>query len=145
MRIKTLLSGLLLLGMLWTNPAAAEGQAPSPVDQGAVQSVIDSQIRAFLAEDGEKAFSFAAPIIKQKFGNASNFMRMVEIGYPPVYAPQEFSFGKVEQRGDQIVQEVLLTVPDGSQSLALYKLQKMEDGSWKINAVFLRELPDQVS
>ena len=72
-------------------------------------------------------------------------MRMVEIGYPPVYAPQEFSFGKVEQRGDQIVQEVLLTAPDGSQSLALYKLQKMEDGSWKINAVFLRELPDQVS
>ena len=110
-----------------------------------MQQVIAGQIQAFQSEDGEAAYSFAAPHIKQKFGSPSVFMKMVRDAYSPVYSPAAYDFGPAMQRDNQIVQEVVLTAPDGSQVLALYRLERMEDGSWKIGAVFLREMPDQLT
>ncbi len=135
---------LLAFTLMSVMPAMAE-EAPAPADQAAVQQVITSQIEAFRAGDGDAAYAHAAPNIKQRFKSPSVFMKMVREGYAPVYSPQSFEFGPNAQRGDQIVQEVFLTAPDGSQALALYRLHLMEDGTWKISAVFLREMPDQLT
>jgi len=50
----------------------------------AAQDVIDSQLKAFIANDGARAYSFAAPNIKQLFPTADVFMDMVGKGYAPV-------------------------------------------------------------
>lgn len=58
------------------------------------QSVIDSQIRAFLADDNAAAYSHASPGIKQIFPTLDSFMNMVTRSYQPVWKPRAYSFGK---------------------------------------------------
>ncbi|TIX97077.1 MAG: DUF4864 domain-containing protein, partial [Mesorhizobium sp.] len=47
----------------------------------AAQTVIDSQLKAFVANDGAKAYSFAAPNVKRVFPTVDMFMNMVTNGY----------------------------------------------------------------
>ena len=50
----------------------------------AAQTTIDSQLKAFLADDGAAAYSYAAPNIRELFPTADIFMGMVTNGYAPV-------------------------------------------------------------
>jgi len=105
----------------------------------AAQTVIDSQLKAFLANDGATAYSFAAPNVKQVFPTVDTFMNMVTNGYAPVRKPQSYSFGKVEQTGpSSIVQQVLIVGPDGKDYEAVYTLEQQPDGSFKITGCSLR-------
>jgi hypothetical protein len=124
---------------------SARAEEPAALDRQAAQRVIESQIQAFLREDGAEAFSYAAPIIREKFGTPENFMRMVKTGYRPVYDPQSYEFGESRLQGGEILQEVILVAPDGRAKLAVYKLERMSDGTWKINAVYLKDLPEQIT
>ena len=54
------LFALAIVPMLTTSPALA-GDA----EVKAAQTVIDSQLKAFIANDGAAAYSFAAPNVKQ--------------------------------------------------------------------------------
>ena len=56
------------------------------------QFIIESQIQAFLDENAELAYSYAAPLIKMKFDSPSEFMFMVKNYYEPVYNPKQFYF-----------------------------------------------------
>ena len=105
----------------------------------AAQSAIDGQLKAFIANDGATAYSFAAPNVKQIFPTVETFMNMVTNGYAPVRKPQSYSFGKVEQTGPgSIIQQVLIVGPDGKDYEAVYTLQQQEDGSFKITGCSLR-------
>ena len=50
----------------------------------AAQTTIDSQLKAFSADDGNTAYSYAAPNVKQIFPTLDAFMSMVTNGYAPV-------------------------------------------------------------
>ncbi|AGB46312.1 DUF4864 domain-containing protein [Mesorhizobium sp. ESP6-5] len=103
------------------------------------QAVIDSQLKALIADDGAKAYSFAAPNVKQIFPTVDAFMNMVTNGYPPVRKPQSYAFGKVEQTGPgSIVQQVLIVGPDGKDYEAVYTLQQQPDGTFQITGCSLR-------
>ncbi|MEP7452934.1 DUF4864 domain-containing protein [Phyllobacterium sp. SB3] len=99
------------------------------------QSIIKNQIAAFLNDDAKTAYSFASPSIQGKFPNQNLFFEMVKKAYQPVYRPGNFAFGRSKAAGDQIIQEVLITGPDGKDSTAIYLMQKQPDGSYKINGV----------
>ena len=105
---------------------------------GAAQSTIDSQMKAFLADDGALAYSYAAPGIRQIFPTVESFMGMVTNGYQPVRRPQNYAFGKVEEMGGRIVQQVLIVGPDGKDYEAVYTLELQPDGVWRITGVSLR-------
>ena len=62
---------LLVFGL--AGPAAAVSDA----DRAAIQSTIDRQLQAFLADDGATAYSFAAPNITAIFPSVESFMAMV--------------------------------------------------------------------
>ena len=62
-------------------------------EKGAIRKVIEAQIGAFRADDGERAFGYASPNIRQIFRSAENFMAMVRNGYQPVYRPRSVRFG----------------------------------------------------
>jgi hypothetical protein len=105
----------------------------------AAQSTIDSQLKAFLANDGAAAYSYAAPNIQQLFPTADAFMSMVTNGYAPVRRPQSYAFGKSEQMGpDRVVQQVLVVGPDGKDYEAVYTLELQPDGVWRITGCSLK-------
>ena len=105
----------------------------------AAQAVIDGQLKAFIANDGAAAYSFAAPNVKRIFPTVDAFMSMVTNGYPPVRKPQTYSFGKVQQTGPtSVVQQVLIVGPDGKDYEAVYTLEQQPDGSFQITGCSLR-------
>lgn len=123
-----------LVPFLFESPALA-GDA----EVKAAQTVIEGQLKAFIANDGARAYSFAAPNVKQTFPTVDQFMNMVTNGYPPVRKPQTYSFGKVQETGPtSIVQQVLIVGPDGRDYEAVYTLQQQPDGTFQITGCSLR-------
>jgi hypothetical protein len=105
----------------------------------AAQATIDSQLKAFIADDGAAAYSFAAPTVKRIFPTVDTFMNMVTNGYPPVRKPQTYSFGKVQEMSPtSIIQQVLIVGPDGKDYEAVYTLEQQPDGSFLITGCSLR-------
>lgn len=138
----TRLAALILaasLGFAAPLPAAAQ-DAP----QSEIRAVIDAQIDAFRADDGSKAYSYAAPGIRQIFPTPEIFMSMVKSGYQPVYRPKSVTYGSLRNlEGQGWVQEVFLVGPDGDTYTALYALQQQPDGSWKIAGCRIVKAPAQ--
>lgn len=120
----SVLSGLLVLPTM------------ALADEGEAQAVIKSQLEAFIARNDDAAYSFAAPNVRAIFPNQDVFMRMVRNGYPQVYSPKNFNFGRSQTMEDgQIAQEVLLTGPKNRDWAALYTVKKQEDGQYRITGV----------
>jgi hypothetical protein len=109
--------------------------AQEPVDTA--QDIIQKQIAAFLRGDAKTAYSFASPTIRGKFPTEGVFFDMVRKDYAPVYRPGNFAFGRSKVEGDMVLQEVLISGPDGKDWTALYQLLKQPDGSYRINGVHM--------
>ena len=126
-------------------PAAAQ-ERPAPEDRTAVRSVISDQIAAFLEDDAERAYSFAAPSIRRMFPSPEVFMRMVRTGYEPVYRAENPLFTRsLLLESDRILQEVVLTGPDGRLWTATYTLERQADGAWRITGCTLKEASGQAA
>jgi hypothetical protein len=120
---------VMVLGMgLQPDPANADDST-----RGMIQSVIDGQIAAFRVDDGNTAYSFASPSLRQVFTSPENFMAMVRSGYQPVYRPKSVTYGRLREAKGLYVQEVFVVGPDGEPYTALYSLQVQPDGSLKIS------------
>jgi Domain of unknown function (DUF4864) len=137
--MRTLLIFLVILGL--SAPAAALSNG----DRAAIQSTIERQLQAFLADDGATAYSFAAPGIKAIFPTVEAFMAMVRQGYQPVYRPHSYSFGELKESPGDLQQFVDIVDADGVFWTAVYTLSQQPDGSWKITGCYLLKKPDQVA
>ena len=123
----------ILAMLLSANSLAGEAEVSS------AQSTIDRQLKAFQANDGALAYSFAAPSIKRIFPTVEAFMGMVTQGYAPVRRPRSYSFGKVQEMSPTaIVQQVILVGPDGKTYEAVYTLEMQADGTHLITGCSLR-------
>jgi hypothetical protein len=118
---------------------AARAEDVSSADAQAIKSIVSGQIDAFRHDDGNAAYGYASPAIRDLFPTADIFMNMVRKGYPPVYRPQSVTFGQVTASPSGPQQKVFLTGPDGKSYVAIYTLQRQPDGSWKINGCVLVE------
>lgn len=136
---RALLLAVLLAGAgIAQFQAQAQSQDPVESEAGtAVIGVIQSQMAAFLRDDGAAAFAHAAPGIQRIFQTPEIFMTMVRGGYAPVYRPREVEFLAPRAEGPDIVQPVRVTGPDGESVIALYRMQLQPDGTWKIAGVVL--------
>ena len=81
--MRRFLTGLIVAISFFSAAMAQDIQPENPEIRGVIQSQLD----AFLADDVNTAFTFAAPNIKRMFGSAENFGRMVQNGYPMVWRP----------------------------------------------------------
>ncbi|ACP25352.1 hypothetical protein NGR_c15860 [Sinorhizobium fredii NGR234] len=106
-----------------------------PVDTA--RSVIRAQIKAFLDDDPETAYSFASPGIREKFPDQLVFFEMVKKSYQHLYRPGNFAFGRSKLVGNEVIQEVLIFGSDGKDWTAIYELVPQPDGSYKINGVVM--------
>ena len=127
---------IIALGLMLTRPAWAQA-AISADDQAAIRGVITRQIEAFEREDGDAAFAFASPRIREQFGNADRFLDMVRRAYPAVHRPRSVDFSELLLGDGTIVQQVELVGPGGEAELALYSMQRDASGNWRIDGCTL--------
>ena len=122
-----------------SSPALAPAQevAVGQAEAQATQSVVRDQLNAFKTGDLNRAYSYAAPNIKDYFTTVDRFAGMVKSGYGAIYQSESFVMSRNKIVGNDIFQEVIITDLSGNQWQAIYTLRQQEDGSWKISGVKL--------
>lgn len=121
--------------------APGTGQAQTAEQQAAIVDVIRNQLSAFRRDDGPGAYRFAAPTIQTIFPSANIFMDMVRRGYGFLIDPAAVEFLDVRAEGGDLYQAVRVIDRDGKRRIAIYQMERQEDGSWKIAAVYITEDP----
>ena len=129
---------LALIGLLMAFTATANAQGASSADRAAIRDVIEQQIGAFRRDDGDAAFGYASPMIRNMFGSAEIFMDMVRQGYQPVYRPKMFEFGELTTLAGQLAQKVHVIGPDDRPVTAVYVMTQLPDGSWRVDGCYLQ-------
>jgi len=127
-----------LLVVLFT--VAPAGADTSETDRAEIMRVISAQMNAFLRDDGNEAFSYAAPSIRSMFHTPERFMSMVQRGYPPVYRPRDVQFLDLVESEGRPLQKVQVVGPDGLPVMAVYTMELQPDGSWRIAGCVLFQL-----
>lgn len=135
----------LLALLLLVSTSAAWAEEIGAADRAAITNVIEDQIAAFRVDDAVRAFGFASPGIRAKFGTPEIFIEMVRSGYLPVYRAQAWTFRELAVEGGVPVQAVEILGPDGVSVLALYFMERQPDGTWKIKGCVLTKLPERVA
>lgn len=127
------LSWLLITAVCSLTLFAPARAAPlSAADEKSVREVVEGQLEALARDDADKAFSYAAPNVRQAVGTASGFLAMVRDGYPVVYRPASVAFLKPEGQGDQVIQRAHMLDAAGNSWLAIYSLQRQISKAWRI-------------
>lgn len=121
---------LLLFQSLFSSPAYAEAMTPG--DEKSVRNVVEGQLAALAKDDARKAFSYAAPNVREAIGTAESFLTMVRRDYPVVYRPASVAFLKAQGKDGEVVQRVQMLDADGNAWLAIYSLTQQKDKSWRI-------------
>lgn len=119
--------------------AAESGmRASKPEVRKEVVAAIEGQLAAFRAKDTKKAYTFAAATLRAQ-NPLRQFLRIVEINYPEIWANTKGEFGVV--RDDGLRATVLVQVFAGDDRADYdYGLVKERDGVWRIDSV-LRHAP----
>jgi hypothetical protein len=122
----------LLAALTLSSALAAQAASVSKADTQKVREVIRSQLAAFAADDAKRAFSFAAPGIRQMFGTPERFLAMVREGYPVVYRPASVGFLQPAANGRVVIQAVEMADVDGLLWVAVYQLERQRGGAFRI-------------
>lgn len=104
------------------------------------QKIISDQISAFLEGDNARAFSHAAPQIKNLFTTPDKFITMVKRGYQPLFLPNSYRFTKNKFKDGNLYQELIVTGEGGKKWRAGYSLKLQGNDEWKIVGVLLQVL-----
>ncbi len=128
---------VLIVLLAAMSPAAAQTSA---ADKSEIVRVIGAQMGAFRRDDGNEAFSYAAPSIRAMFQTPERFMSMVQRGYRPVYRPQDVQFLDLVDTGARPLQKVQVVGPDGRPVMAVYTMELQPDGAWRIAGCVLFQI-----
>lgn len=120
-----------IASIAWAAPPAGEPTLPAQ-DWQVIRSVVEAQLAALRSGDGAKAISYAAPGIRAQFRTPDNFLRMVRNGYPALLTARytQFLDGAVTAGG--VIQPLRLVLPDETVLVALYTMQRLPGGDWRI-------------
>ena len=102
----------VVLMLAWAPSALAQSGTET-----AIRDAITRQLDAMKRGDWAVAFTIASPAIQAMFGDAANFMSMVERGYPQIYRSRSHRFLKLDEDNGKLIQRVLIEI----------------DGAWRIN------------
>lgn len=139
MKRVTLLTSLVIAFTL----AAVNLQADGEDTDGAIQTVILSQIEAFANDDKEAAWSYASDGIRRQAGSAETFYDMVKLSYAPVHRASAIEFRERIPHSGFEIQIVRLQGPEGKHWRAAYRMVKNGD-DWKIGGVSLKAAPNTI-
>jgi hypothetical protein len=123
----------LLAAMLLAFSLSAHADGVSKADAQKIRAVIQAQLAAFAADDAKRAFSYAAPGIRDMFGTPEHFMAMVREGYPVVYRPASVGFLTPQRLDQAVIQAVEMADANGVLWVAVYRLERQRNGVWQIS------------
>ena len=132
-------SSALIFFVLLACLLPVQAEQLTALDQKNIRSVVEGQMAAFANDDADKAFSYAAPNVRQAVGSAARFMTMVSRDYPMVYRPASSTFLQPESVSGEVLQRVHLTDASGHSWLAIYSLEHQKDKSWRITGCSVQE------
>ena len=112
---------------------AAHADPVSAGDGRAVRAVVEAQLKALAADQAEQAFSYAAPAIRQQFGDAQVFMAMVRQSYAMLIRPRSVSYFRPEGARGVVTQMLQFRDAEGRLWRAVYELQRQSDKRWRIS------------
>jgi len=127
---------ILVVLLVWAGSSAVAAHSAT---ETAIRDVIGRQLEAMNRGDGVAAFAFASPAIQSIFGDAANFMRMVERGYPQIYRSRQHRFLQLDSTGGERIQRVLIE-SDAGTIIARYEMVEI-DGTWRINGCTIEATP----
>jgi hypothetical protein len=127
--VVALFAALWIVALAQTVPDADAALPES--DWGAIKRVIEAQLAAFKAGDGEKAFSYASPGIREQFVDAPTFISMVRNGYSALLTARYTEFLEGAVIDGRVIQPMRVIDRDNSVVVALYTMERV-DGRWRI-------------
>jgi hypothetical protein len=136
---RALMMGLLFCSMMSWSGARLFAQQIDKADVQEIHAVVQAQLEAFAEDDAEKAFELATASTKLLLGTPDNLLWLVKTQYPPVYRHRYAIFLAPEMVDGDPHQIVRLTDRDNLVWVAVYKLKREQDGSWKIDGCTLFE------
>ena len=134
-KIKFLIA--LLLFFFLSGVSQLKAEQLSNNDKANIKTVVEQQLEAFAKDDFEKAYSYAAPLIKRIFSSPEIFKNMVVTQYQAVYRPKKIDFGEATIIRGAPTLNVFLVDPDGNFVTATYLMQRQPDNSWLIAGCYL--------
>ncbi len=135
--MRSLIFGILSFILLTFGASAQEVLRP----QSGIETTIQKQMDAFLADDFEQAFEYASPSIQGIFGSSQRFGEMVRGGYPMVWRNRNVQFGDLRLISGVLWQRVFVTDAQGVEHALDYRMQQIGD-EWRISGVQLLPKPD---
>ncbi len=127
------------LGAVSARGAESGGmRASKPEVRKDVVAAIEGQLAAFRAKDTNKAYTFAAATLRAQTP-LRQFLRIVEINYPEIWANTKGEFGVVRDDGARATVLVQVFAKEDRADYD-YGLVKERDGVWRIDSV-LRHAP----
>ena len=104
------------------------------------RAVVQAQLDAFAADDAPRAFSLAAALACARCSATRiGSWRWCGRAIRSVYRPASVAFLVPEWLDRELIQGVHFTDGQGGLSLAIYRLQRQRDNSWRINGCELVE------
>lgn len=101
-------------------------------DKIAIHTVVQSQLDALAEDDAAAAFALATADSRSRLGDPDTFLRIIKEHFTPIYRHQRALFSTPEMIAGRMLQIVRLTDGDNSVWLAVYQMQREQDGKWKI-------------
>lgn len=132
-----------LLQPVMLKPDATGPRGFSSQEKRNIEDAVRTQIRAYVARDAEEAFAKLAPSTQRFFGKPDKFLRSIAQEIPTMLDTRRFAFLGVEQVGDRIVQQVLITDSTEHEWLAEFQLEQREGDDWRIKGCILQATPGQ--
>jgi hypothetical protein len=98
----------------------------------AIQKTIGDQLAALKAGDGARAFSYASPGIRDRFGDPDTFLAMVRGSYSSLLDARYTEFLEGAVIDGRTIQPLRLVLNDETVLVALYEMQRDDGGGWRI-------------
>ena len=118
-------------------PAEPKLRDLTPAERKSVAGVIESQLKAFRADDYKTAEKYQASALKENFDSTEQFRAMMRRGYPQVANYKSVTFGEArcDEKAEQVQIRVTLTGKDNVTVRMVYVMVK-EEGEYKVSSVF---------
>ncbi len=118
-----------------TEPMGGIGNA----DAREIQEAVQTQLDALAVDDAAAAFEMATPAKRMLIGSPAHFMDIIREQYPAIYRYLGAIFSQPEVLDGIVVQTVWVTSGDRHVWLAIFGMERDENGRWKIDGCELLE------
>lgn len=109
----------------------------APADWNAIRAVVTDQRDAIVAGDARRAYAYAAPGIRARFGDPATFLAMIRASYAQLADARDARLLDGAVIEGRVIQPLQLVMPDNAVWVALYTMERQRNGHWRISGCVL--------